>query len=76
MLANPFSERCAFVQGACRSSRIDSKTTGVWHAGRRYQVKTLSKGLDEGCWMRASAGEGSKGERLYAIGPASNWRTG
>src|SRR5215217_6688785 len=25
MLANPFSERCAFVQGACRSSRIESK---------------------------------------------------
>ena len=41
------------------------KTTGVWHAGRRYQVRTLSKGLDEGCWKRASAGEGSKGERLY-----------
>lgn len=41
------------------------KTTGAWHAGRRYQVRTLSKGLDEGCWMRASAGEGSKGERLY-----------
>ena len=52
------------------------KTTGVWHAGRRYQVRTLSKGLNEDCWNRASAGEGSKGERLYAIGPASNWRTG
>jgi SRSO17 transposase len=41
------------------------KTTGVWHAGRRYQVRTLSNGLDEDCWNRASAGEGSKGERLY-----------
>ena len=34
-------------------------------SGRRYQVRTLSKGLDEDCWNRASAGEGSKGERLY-----------
>src|SRR5829696_19266 len=25
MLANPFSERCAFVPGSCRSTRIDSK---------------------------------------------------
>ncbi len=41
------------------------KTTGAWHAGRRYQVKTLAEGLSEGSWIRASAGFGSKGERLY-----------
>lgn len=41
------------------------KTTGVWHAGRRYQVRTLARGLSEASWIRESAGEGSKGERLY-----------
>ncbi len=41
------------------------KTTGVWHAGRRYQVRTLARGLPEASWIRASAGEGTKGERLY-----------
>jgi SRSO17 transposase len=41
------------------------KTTGVWHAGRRYQLRTLAGGLAEASWARASAGEGSKGDRLY-----------
>lgn len=41
------------------------KTTGVWHAGRRYQVRTLAGELPEASWVRASAGEGSKGDRLH-----------
>jgi SRSO17 transposase len=41
------------------------KTTRVWHAGRHYQMQTLVKGLPQSCWRRTSAGEGSKGERLY-----------
>ncbi len=41
------------------------KTTGVWHAGRRYQMKTLANGLPEVRWCRVSAGLGSKGDRLH-----------
>jgi SRSO17 transposase len=41
------------------------KTTRVWHAGRHYQLETLTKGLPGTYWSRISAGSGSKGERLY-----------
>lgn len=41
------------------------KTTGVWHAGRRYQMKTLANRLPEVRWNRVSAGLGSKGNRLH-----------
>jgi SRSO17 transposase len=41
------------------------KSTRVWHAGRHYQMQTLAKGLPQTHWSRTSAGEGSKGERLY-----------
>src|ERR671913_469668 len=32
---------------------------------RHYQMQTLAKGLPQTHWSRISAGEGSKGERLY-----------
>lgn len=41
------------------------KTTRVWHAGHHYQMQTLAKRLPQSYWSRASAGEGSKGQRLY-----------
>ncbi len=41
------------------------ETKGVYHEGRQRQVKTIARGLPEEAWVRASAGEGSKGERLY-----------
>ncbi len=40
-------------------------TQGVHREGRQRQARTVAKGLPEGAWVRASAGEGSKGERLY-----------
>ncbi len=41
------------------------ETRGVYHQGRQRQVRTLAKDLPEEAWFRASAGRGSKGERLY-----------
>lgn len=41
------------------------ETRGVCHDGRQRQAKTVARGLPEEAWLRASAGEGSKGERLY-----------
>ena len=38
---------------------------GVYHEGRQRQVRTVAKSLPQDAWMRASAGTGSKGERLY-----------
>lgn len=40
-------------------------TQGVYHEGRQRQARTLAKHLLEEVWFRASAGRGSKGERLY-----------
>jgi SRSO17 transposase len=40
-------------------------THGVHREGRQRQARAVAKGLPEGAWVRASAGEGSKGERLY-----------
>ena len=40
-------------------------TQGVYHQGRQRQARTVAKHLSEEAWFRASAGRGSKGERLY-----------
>jgi SRSO17 transposase len=40
-------------------------TQGVYHEGHQRQARTVAKRLPEEAWFRASAGKGSKGERLY-----------
>jgi SRSO17 transposase len=40
-------------------------TQGIYHEGGQRQARTLAKHLSEDSWFRASAGKGSKGERLY-----------
>ena len=40
-------------------------TKGVYHEDRQRQVRSLAKDLPEEAWARASAGAGSKGDRLY-----------
>ncbi len=40
-------------------------TQGVYHEGRQRRARTVAKHLPEEAWFRASAGKGSKGERLY-----------
>jgi SRSO17 transposase len=40
-------------------------THGVYHAGCQRRARTVAKRLAEEAWFRASAGKGSKGERLY-----------
>jgi SRSO17 transposase len=40
-------------------------TQGVYHEGRQRRARTVAKRLAEEAWFRASAGRGSKGERLY-----------
>ena len=40
-------------------------TQGVHHRGRQCQARKVADALPEGAWVRASAGAGSKGERLY-----------
>jgi SRSO17 transposase len=40
-------------------------TQGVYHEGSQRQARTVAKGLAQEAWFRASAGKGSKGERLY-----------
>ena len=40
-------------------------THGVHREGRQRQARTVARGLPEEAWVRASAGAGSKGERLY-----------
>lgn len=41
------------------------ETKGIYHDGRQRPAKTIARELPENSWIRASAGEGSKGERLY-----------
>jgi SRSO17 transposase len=41
------------------------ETQGVYHEGSQRQARTVAKHLSEEAWFRASAGRGSKGERLY-----------
>jgi SRSO17 transposase len=40
-------------------------TKGVYHEDRQRQARSLAKDLPEEAWARASAGAGSKGDRLY-----------
>ena len=40
-------------------------TKGVYHKDRQRQARSLAKDLPEKAWARASAGAGSKGDRLY-----------
>jgi SRSO17 transposase len=40
-------------------------TRGVYYEGHQRQARTVAKHLSEEAWFRASAGKGSKGERLY-----------
>jgi SRSO17 transposase len=40
-------------------------TKGIYHEERQRQARTVAKRLPEEAWFRASAGKGSKGERLY-----------
>jgi len=42
-----------------------TSSKGIYHEGRQRQVRTVAKSLPQDAWMRASAGTGSKGERLY-----------
>ncbi len=41
------------------------ETKGVYHEGRHRQARTVAERLPEEAWFRASAGTGSKGDRLY-----------
>jgi len=41
------------------------KTRGVYYEGCQRQARMVAQGLPEEAWMRASAGAGSKGDRLY-----------
>ncbi len=40
-------------------------TRGVYHQGCQRQARTVARNLPKEAWERASAGTGSKGERLY-----------
>jgi SRSO17 transposase len=40
-------------------------TKGLYHEGRQRQARSLAEDLPDDAWARASAGAGSKGERLY-----------
>lgn len=41
------------------------ETRGVYHEGRQRQAQTVAGTLPDEAWIRASAGAGSKGDRLY-----------
>jgi SRSO17 transposase len=40
-------------------------TKGIYHQGRQRRARSLAKDLPDDGWARASAGGGSKGDRLY-----------
>jgi SRSO17 transposase len=40
-------------------------TKSIYHEERQRQARSLAKDLPEEAWARASAGAGSKGDRLY-----------
>lgn len=42
-----------------------TSSKSVYHEGRHRRVRTVAKSLPQEAWMRASAGKGTKGERLY-----------
>ena len=50
--------RCSYVLAV-------PATKGVYYEGRQRQARTVAKSLPEGAWIGASAGRGSKGDRLY-----------
>jgi SRSO17 transposase len=56
--------RCSYVLAV-------PATKGVYYEGRQRQARTVAKSLAEGAWIRASAGRGSKGDRLYDWGCVS-----
>jgi SRSO17 transposase len=41
------------------------ETRGIYHEGRQRQARMVAASLPEEAWIRASAGAGSKGDRLY-----------
>jgi SRSO17 transposase len=56
----------AWLEGQGRSYVLAVPGThGVYHEERQRRARTVAKSLPEGAWFRASAGSGSKGERLY-----------
>jgi SRSO17 transposase len=42
-----------------------TSSKGVYHKGRQRQARKVAQSLPEESWVRASAGKGTKGERLY-----------
>jgi SRSO17 transposase len=42
-----------------------TSSKGIYHEGRQRRVGEISRSLPQEVWVRASAGKGSKGERLY-----------
>jgi SRSO17 transposase len=42
-----------------------TSSKGIYHEGRQRQARKVAQSLPEESWVRASAGKGSKGERLY-----------
>jgi SRSO17 transposase len=42
-----------------------TSSKSIYYEGTQRRVRTVAKSLPQEAWMRASAGKGSKGERLY-----------
>ncbi len=42
-----------------------TSSKGIYHEGHQRQARKVAQSLPEESWVRASAGTGSKGERLY-----------
>lgn len=58
-----------------------TSSKGIYHEGRQRRVGEVSRSLPEESWVRASAGKGSKGERLYdwacvALAESGTYREG
>jgi SRSO17 transposase len=51
-------QRCSYVLAV-------PETKGIYYGGHQRQAKTVARELPEEAWLHVSAGEGSKGERLY-----------
>jgi SRSO17 transposase len=57
---------CGWLEEQGRSYVLAVPSTkGIYHEERQRQARTVAKRLPEEAWFRASAGKGSKGERLY-----------
>jgi SRSO17 transposase len=50
---------------ACSYVLAVTSSKSVCHEGTQRRVGTVAQGLPEESWVRASAGKGTKGERLY-----------